>query len=134
MTNETGNGATVCGASLGPVGQSFFPSGLHRGAPPKSIRHLLDTGAGNKSRIDNSDHDPPELRRACETCGAPFEDHRSPLALHYRQVPAKRFCSEACRKKAERQRAALRRLGGGVRNFSASQTDTDARPQNHKRP
>jgi hypothetical protein len=44
----------------------------------------------------------------CETCGQPFTSERSTWMLRYSRFPAKRFCSERCRKVAEGRRRRAR--------------------------
>jgi hypothetical protein len=75
-------------------------------------------------RIHDSKSEPPQRRNPlstvrppitergnCEQCGEPFTSQRNAWSLRYSSVPAKRFCSEACRKRAERARAKLRKAG-----------------------
>lgn len=52
----------------------------------------------------------PTERGDCEACGQPFTSTRNRHVLaQYRKFPAKRFCSEGCRKRAESARARQRR-------------------------
>ena len=49
----------------------------------------------------------------CEHCSAPFADERNPFIINHPRAPKKRFCSETCRKRAERERARARRKTNG---------------------
>jgi hypothetical protein len=74
------------------------------GRAPKTPRPALRrTDAAVKTRIHNSEHEPP----TCERCYVAFDR----LHPHPRMSP-KRFCSERCRKAAENARAKTRKQHG----------------------
>ena len=82
------------------------------GAPERLDRPDAVTGATQNSRIHNSENDHP---RGCEACGQPFPDDRLDLS-RFRGWSPKRFCSEACRKRAESARARKRRKENDLGN------------------
>jgi hypothetical protein len=90
-----------------------------------------DAGSGptppTNFRIPDSGFDPPQKsnplqnapapvteRGKCEACGEPFQSTRNAWSLRYSTVPAKRFCSERCRKRAEIARSRQQKGGGSA--------------------
>ena len=62
------------------------------------------------SHVPTSNIDPPLAPKGCEHCGEPINvsDHGGPGATRVR-AKVKRYCTEKCRKRAERARARKRK-------------------------
>jgi hypothetical protein len=81
---------------------------------------LASTATQPFSRAPEISSDPPRKEEPmtlgkCQSCGEPFAFRRGePWLEHYRgRAPAKRFCSEQCRKREEARRYRLRKHRGG---------------------
>jgi hypothetical protein len=94
----------------------------HRGPGQCLAPRLAATATQPFSRAPEISSDPPRKEEPmtlgkCESCGEPFAFRRGePWLGHYRgRAPAKRFCSEPCRKREEARRYRLRKHRGGIR-------------------